>query len=421
MSSDWPSWCVTDLEAAGILLVQDGNHGEYRPRREELVPDGTPHIRAADITDSGTVAFDGAQRINDVALARIRKGIGASGDVLLTHKGTVGRVARVPANAPHFVCSPQTTFWRSLDPNRLDQTFLFAYLRSAPFAEQLRVRMHETDMAPYVSLTAQRSFVLPLPPIAEQRGIAAVLGTFDDKIDCNRRLIPLLRDLIDARFRAAAKDQQGLPLADLATMIKRGITPRYTEDGGVLVVNQKCIRNRSIAFGDSRRHDVNARAVAADRMLRPHDVVVNSTGVGTLGRVATVRWLPEPSTVDSHVTVVRPAPDAIEPEYLAHELMIRQPELEALGEGSTGQTELSRTRLGALSVRAPSRREQLAFVEFATPMVNHIAALERESLNLTALRNAILPKLISWQIRVPDTADPAEVVEPAAEAIAAVS
>ena len=166
MTSDWRMQTVSELEAERVLLVQDGNHGEYRPRREEIVPDGTPHIRAADISDAGVVDFDNAQRINNAALSRIHKGVGARGDVVLTHKGTVGRIGRVPADAPHFVCSPQTTFWRSLDYDQLDQTFLFAYLRSPLFAAQLRTRMHETDMAPYVSLTAQRSLSVLMPPRA---------------------------------------------------------------------------------------------------------------------------------------------------------------------------------------------------------------------------------------------------------------
>lgn len=141
---------VRELQAAGALLVEDGNHGEYRPRREEFVSDGTPFIKAADI-DAGRVDFDGADKVNDVALRRIRKGIGQPGDLLLTHKGTVGRIARVAEDAPSFVCSPQTTFWRVLDPRVIDPHYLHAFMRSPQFARQLYRRQHDTDMAPYAA------------------------------------------------------------------------------------------------------------------------------------------------------------------------------------------------------------------------------------------------------------------------------
>ena len=82
---------VKDLVARGALRVEDGNHGNDRPRPDEFVADGVAFIRAADMT-SGIVDFDGAGKISDVALHRIRKGIGLPGDVILSHKGTVGRV-----------------------------------------------------------------------------------------------------------------------------------------------------------------------------------------------------------------------------------------------------------------------------------------------------------------------------------------
>jgi type I restriction enzyme S subunit len=93
----------------------------------------------------------------------------------------------VPENSPRFVCSPQTTFWRSLDERKLNQRYLYAFLRSPDFRQQLTSRAGETDMAPYVSLTAQRTFSVPLPEIYIQREIASCIGAFDDKIELNRQ------------------------------------------------------------------------------------------------------------------------------------------------------------------------------------------------------------------------------------------
>src|SRR5271166_2589637 len=114
MAEEWRTATVAELQRDGILLVEDGNHGEYRPRPDEFTDSDVAFIRAADM-DVGRVLFESASKINEVARRRITKGIGAPGDILLSHKGTVGKVALVPDGAPSFVCSPQTTFWRTLN------------------------------------------------------------------------------------------------------------------------------------------------------------------------------------------------------------------------------------------------------------------------------------------------------------------
>lgn len=126
------SLTVQQLQAEGVLLVEDGNHGEYRPRRDEFSTGGVCFIRAADMAD-GRIEFETAARINEVALARIRKGIGRPGDILLSHKGTVGKLAAAPHNCEKFVCSPQTTFWRVLDNSKIERRFLYYFMKSNNF------------------------------------------------------------------------------------------------------------------------------------------------------------------------------------------------------------------------------------------------------------------------------------------------
>ena len=201
MPTKWPMRSVLKLQVEGTLLVADGNHGEYRPRSDEFGQGEYAFIRAADM-DDGRVLFDSAQRINDQALARIRKGVGQGGDVLFSHKGTVGKLALVPLDAPPFVCSPQTTFWRTLAEGRLDRRYLYYFMRSSAFTDQWMARSNETDMAAYVSLTAQRQLEVVLPEIEEQRAIVGVLSALDDKIEQNRRTARALERLARAIFRA---------------------------------------------------------------------------------------------------------------------------------------------------------------------------------------------------------------------------
>ena len=81
-------------------------------------------------------------------------------------------------------------------------------------------------------------------------------------------------------------------LGDVCAFLNRGISPSYLHDGGVCVLNQKCVRDHAVSWEQSRRHDLEAKSVTPERFVRLGDVLVNSTGTGTLGRVAQIREEP---------------------------------------------------------------------------------------------------------------------------------
>ena len=134
-------------------------------------------------------------------------------------------------------------------------------------------------------------------------------------------------------------------LSNVTTLISRGVQPAYDEKG-ILVFNQRCIRDNIININESRITNPEKRRIASEKILKKYDVLVNSTGVGTLGRVAQIKEINSPATVDSHVTIVRPDLSLLDGLYFGYSIIYSQPIIEAMGEGSTGQTELSRKRLG---------------------------------------------------------------------------
>lgn len=135
-------------------------------------------------------------------------------------------------------------------------------------------------------------------------------------------------------------------LGEVCSLVNRGVAPKYVEAGGISVLNQKCVRDHRIFFELGRRHDVGAKKVAPERFIRVGDVLVNSTGVGTLGRVAQVRVEPsEPTTVDTHVTIVRPEPERFYPAFFGYMLILIEGEIAKSGAGASGQTELARSTL----------------------------------------------------------------------------
>jgi len=96
---------------------------------------------------------------------------------------------------------------------------------------------------------------------------------------------------------------------------------------------------------------------------------------------------------------------------LASDLLQREYDIAALAEGSTGQTELSKSKLANLVVRLADDPSQAEHDLLARAIGSQRAALARETLTLTAIRVALLPKLVSGQIRVPPTCDEQEAVE----------
>jgi type I restriction enzyme, S subunit len=135
-------------------------------------------------------------------------------------------------------------------------------------------------------------------------------------------------------------------LGEVSDLLSRGISPKYVDDGGVCVLNQKCVRDHRVGYEQARRHDTQAKSVNTERFVQVGDVLVNSTGTGTLGRVAQVRETPpEPTTVDSHVTIVRPKPGKFFLDFFGYMLVAIEEAIKEAGEGCGGQTELARSVL----------------------------------------------------------------------------
>ena len=161
------------------------------------------------------------------------------------------------------------------------------------------------------------------------------------------------------------------PLSKVCQLINRGISPVYLDDGGTAVLNQKCIRDHSINYDLGRRHCVTTKRVSADKLVRVGDVLVNSTGTGTLGRVAQVRDEPhEPTTVDSHVTIVRPKDGLFFPEFFGYALIAIENQIQEGGEGCGGQTELARSKLAndyhvSFPTSIPEQRRIVAILDEA--------------------------------------------------------
>lgn len=136
-------------------------------------------------------------------------------------------------------------------------------------------------------------------------------------------------------------------LGEVTSFITKGIPPKYAEKENqdtVRVLNQKCNRNFEISYEESRIHNAAIKKIPEDKYLRYGDVLINSTGMGTAGRVAQIFNVVEPTTIDGHMILIRPT-NEIDSLYYGYAIKGYQKKIESLAEGSTGQTEINRRRL----------------------------------------------------------------------------
>ena len=169
------------------------------------------------------------------------------------------------------------------------------------------------------------------------------------------------------------------PLGDLLSYIGKGVAPKYTDDSSaadsVMVLGQKCVRNQSVIYSEARFHDEAAKSFKPEKVVCPGDILVNATGVGSAGRVAQVVDAPSRKCItDGHVITLRSS-DRIDPVYLGYFVKSKQVLIEQMAEGSTGQTEMNRTRLqNEILVTFPeSNEDQKAIAKFGLAIDRKIA------------------------------------------------
>lgn len=179
-------------------------------------------------------------------------------------------------------------------------------------------------------------------------------------------------------------------------MVCRGITPKYNPYSDETVLGQTCVRNNLVLLENGRLHSPKK---VTEKWLQKYDLLINSTGVGSLGRTAQVWFEPTKLVVDSHVTIVR-CKDKKHTLYLGFWAFEHEKYIESLHTGSTGQTELPRDHVKAIRLVLPSDEALERFNKMSEPSVRLIAANQEENKRLADLRDALLPKLVSGEIDV---------------------
>ncbi len=438
----WKSVTIQSLIDDGVITAhKDGNYGSNYPRKHEFGDVGVPLLTAKLLNDAGgRIDFEAAPRLATEKADKLTYGFIESDDVLLSHNATVGRVAVVPELAERVLVGTSLTYFR-VDPDRLLPRYLAAFFAGRDFQNQLiAVMSHSTRNQ--VPITAQRRLTVVVPPLSEQKAIAEILGALDAKIELNRRMNETLESLARSVFKSwfvdfdpvrakmDGRDPPGLPPATAALfpnsfehtpdgeLIPAGwrqtrltdeidfqggfaFKSRDWQDEGVPVVKIGSVKPGiidldQVSFVSDEIADQSSRY-----RLSVGDLLIGMTGyVGEVGIVPPAKVLPLLNQRVGKFVLPTPGTASLGFWYCT----TRQIEFRSFVEGrshGTAQANVSATGIMDYPLVVPTDVLMSRFNTTCAPMFDRILDNHGQMRTLAALRDTLLPRLLSGELRVP--------------------
>jgi type I restriction enzyme S subunit len=198
MAGEWKTLPIAEAP----LDIIDGDRGANYPKQEDFAGSGfCLFLNTGNVTTTG-FSFNDLSFVTKEKDATLRKGKLQRYDVILTTRGTVGNVAIFDDSVDfeHVRINSGMVLLRA-DQLRLWPKFLYQFVRSQLFKEQV-LALTTGSAQPQLPIRDIRRVKIPLPPLPEQKRIAHILGTLDDKIELNRRMNKTLEEMARALFKS---------------------------------------------------------------------------------------------------------------------------------------------------------------------------------------------------------------------------
>ena len=431
----------SDLESfpAQWPLIRIGEFAEVKggkrlPAGTALIPNKTdhPYIRIVDFKH-GKIDKSALQYVPDDVFPRIARYTISSKDVYVSIVGTIGLVGVIDEDLDGANLTENAAKICSLSPE-VDRDYLTAFLSSGWGQHQIRA-LTVGSTQPKLALFRIADIRVPIPPIHEQRLIAQILGSLDDKIELNRRMAATLEEMARALFkswfvdfdpvRAKAEGRPtGLPpdidalFPDEVVESELGKIPKgwkvstigarlttalggtpsrakaeYWTDGTVPWINSGKTNEFRI-IEPSEWITKEALANSATKLLPKRTTVLAITGA-TLGQVSITEF--ECCANQSVVAIL--ASVEFPTEFIYHWIKENIAKLVASQTGGA-QQHINKGNVEELALLCPEQRIVSEYANHAKPMFDQIAANCFQARTLVLLRDILLPKLMSGEIKV---------------------
>ena len=324
-----------------------------------------------------------------------------------------------------------STGFAVVTPTKIEAAYLYYFLSTEKYTNFLSA-IAESHTSTYPSFNPDiiENSTIPLPPKQEQYAIAKILSDLDSKIELNEQMNKTLEAIGQALFKHWFIDfefpnEQGKPykssngklihsepgfipaswtvktLREVSSELVRGFTTDYVKKSQTINLNQKVNRGPYLDKSNYKFYPDDT-IIPKEKFARFGDILINSLGQGTLGRVHLFLETVSNVVIDQHISIVRPLKDFLA-EYLYFFLTdsASQLRLHANVTGSTGMQMLNISMIRNFKIILPEEK----IIQRYSKFVSNLFLLKQrnilESEKLAEIRNALLPKLMSGQIRVP--------------------
>jgi len=391
-----------ELARQGRVVLNDG----YRTRADELGVPGVPILRVAEVQD-GFITPSFGDHVHEDFRPKFAAKTSAARDIVVTTKGTVGRVALMREHHPEFVYSPQVCFFRCSAGSDIAPEWLYFWFKGPEFTIQALGVQSQTDMAPYINLADMRSISITVPPMREQRAIAGVLGALDDKIESNRRLVDILRQNARVVAENACSNGERRRLDGIA-VFQRGFGYKSSgfAESGRPMISMGCSERRGWLRRDKVR--TYGDAVKEKYFVRAEQLLI--VNVDLTWKLDVLGWpLLVPPDLDEAIISndIFGVQFAEGDEWLSWVVWAELQTWSArsvIEGGAKGTTVASVgvDTLGQVEIRIPDSAIGRSTAETMSAFLRRAWTAEEESVQLTTLRDALLPELLSGRLRLRD-------------------
>lgn len=256
-----------------------------------------------------------------------------------------------------------------------------------------------------VQIDVLKELIIPLPPLDIQKKIAGVLGALDDKIELNNRINNNLEQQAQALFNemfledmVSVHSKHHLPLSELVQNIdNRGKTPPLSpEKTDFPIIDVKALsgNTRIINYDNCTKFVSQETYLTGFRNGLPQKYDILLSTVGSLGEMKL--FIEPKGCIAQNVIGYRPK---ISPLYLYQYLKTIKNDLLAYDIGSV-QPSIKVTHIAKHPIFVPDKNKLKEFHGIAEAITNKIYINSQENTRLSALRDTLLPKLMSGEIDV---------------------
>lgn len=355
----------------------DGNHGNKHPKGSDYTEQGIPFIMVSDISN-GRINYNTCKFISKKQRDTLDKGFSKEGDVLLSHKATIGITCIVDNEYPEIVITPQLTYYRV--KKGINNYYLKYYFDSPYFQHILKNWATSGSTRAYLGITAQLKLPILLPDIIIQNKIATMLQTIDRKIELNNQINDNLYNQAVAIYNESFKE----------------INQREYSIGDYIVPKRgKNLLSRDAILGDVPVVAGGIEPATYHNMSNTKAPVITISASGANAGYINLWnipvWSSDSSYIDNTIT------NSIYFWYLT--LKNRQKEIFDTQTGSA-QPHIYPKHIAELSITKLNESEILKYEKKVTPFFNMIGKNKNENKYLEQLRDTLLPKLMNGEINL---------------------